>query len=571
MTPTLMGRLQTRIFLAATIGVLWTAAITPALPRPAGMSSVFAYHVTFEALGLMTLLGLGWEVVYHVMQQARWDKDWPSLFTLLAVIPEAIPLWYVTHILDVIPGTTRLSSPIVPLYVIHISTTWVLTWLFMQGPLRVLHVRWRFEGGKVLVRAPGRARRRPSGLPGIAAAAAAVAPGAAVPVPAEAAAEGPPAENLAQGVLCGHGHFSHPEARYCVICGSAVLPLAGPGTLGIRPPAGILILADGGTVVLEHDLTVTVSAPSGDLGFVPLGDHAQAVAHIRIVGWQPVVSSPAHVMTLLLPGGSELRAEPHVPVPLMPGVELTVGQHRIRYESPHHAGPLGPEPAAWPLGPEPAAAPAPFRPAAAPGADAARSSRRMAAALGMLPGLVAGRMLAAGRMTLGWMMGRQALRSRRAAAAGAVTSALVIAVMFGFAGQLASEGGGARQLASGPRGFPATVPAAAGTRSPRGRSRPGSAAPPVSYLTGGPGRRAGGPAGHGRPAPPPPGQGNPPGTPGPAPTPSVPSPSATPTPTPTPTRTRTSSPSPSPSPTRTHPKPGSCIIRLLGLRVCGLL
>ncbi|HEX3388631.1 MAG TPA: hypothetical protein VHT94_06310, partial [Streptosporangiaceae bacterium] len=326
MTATLRGRLQTRIFLAATIGVLWTAAITPALPRPAGMSSVFAYHVTFEALGLMTLLGLGWEVVYHVLQQARWDKDWPSVFALLAVIPEAIPLWYVTHILNVIPGTTRLSSPILPLYIIHVGTTWMLTWMFMQGPLRVLHLRWRFEGGRVLVRAPGRFRRRSSwpgfpssgtgedlviaaaatdpapaagpGQPGLTGATAAP-PGLTAAQPRAAGNDAARADvpvtgtgNLAEGMLCQHGHFSHPDARYCVICGSAILPLARPPALGPPPPAGILVLPDGGTRVLDRDLTVTAPASSGDLGFLPLGEHPQAVAHIRMVGWQPVVSSP---------------------------------------------------------------------------------------------------------------------------------------------------------------------------------------------------------------------------------------------------------------------------------------
>jgi hypothetical protein len=378
MTPTLMGRFQTRIFLAATVGVLWTAAITPALPRPAGMSSAFAYHVTFKALGLMTLLGLGWEVVYHVIQQSRWDKDWPSVFALLVVVPEAIPLWYVTHILDVIPGTTRLSSPIIPLYVIHISTTWVLTWLFMQGPLRVLHLRWRFEGGKVLALAPGRWRRRytwPTGVApaeagaagattaaatvagagaagatvaGATAAGATAAAATAAAKPTAVAAASPPVPadpgTLAQGVLCGHGHFSHPEARYCAVCGAAVLPRTDPVTYGPRPPAGILILADGSTAVLDRDLTLTTPEPDGELAFLPAGEHPGTVAEIKLVGWQPVLSSPLRSIWLFLPGGSNLRIEPNVPVPLVAGAELTLGRYRLRYESPHQAWPAGPEP-----------------------------------------------------------------------------------------------------------------------------------------------------------------------------------------------------------------------------------
>lgn len=56
-----------------------------------------------------------------------------------------------------------------------------------------------------------------------------------------------------------------------LVCGSAILPLARPPALGPPPPAGILILPDGGTRVLDRDLTVTAPASSGDLGFPAAG------------------------------------------------------------------------------------------------------------------------------------------------------------------------------------------------------------------------------------------------------------------------------------------------------------
>jgi hypothetical protein len=576
MTPTLMGRFQTRIFLAATVGVLWTAAITPALPRPAGMSSTFAYHVTFEALGLMTLLGLGWEVVYHVLQQARWDKDWPSVFALLVVVIEAIPLWYVTHILDVIPGTTRLSSPIIPLYVIHVGTTWLLTWLFMQGPLRVLHIRWRFEGGRVLVRAPGRLRRR-SNWPNIAAgdaaeagtagaratgagaagagadavAARTTAATAASPGPGEAArraaVEADPEiatepGTRAKGVLCGNGHFSHPDARYCAVCGSTVLPLTGPSQVGRRLPAGVLILADGRTVVLDHDLTVTASGPSGDLGFLPAGEHPRTVAHIKLVGWQPVVTSPVRTMSLFLPGGSSLRIEPNVPAPLVPGAELALGEHQIRYESPHYGQYLSltPDVTAGSPGLAMAAGAKPGRAGPKPGRAVPR--RRLAAPLAA----------AAGTGTLSGTAARPGWRSRRAAAAWAVTATLVAAVMVGFAGWIAHEHGSAGQLPAGlaPAPAPASEPAAPGTQPSHARKRPGSGAsgdrPALTAAAPTPGR--------GRPPHPVPtstsGQPSRP-----------PSQPPTPPPTGTPSPTPTGSPSPTPTPTKT-PDPGSCLVKI---------
>jgi hypothetical protein len=601
MTPTLTGRLQTRIFLAATIGVLWTAAITPALPRPAGMSSAFAYHVTFEALGLMTLLGLGWEAVYHVLQQARWDKDWPSVFALLAVIPEAIPLWYVTHILNVIPGTTRLSSPIVPLYVIHVSTTWMLTWMFMQGPLRVLHLRWRFEGGLVLVRAPGRFRRR-STWPGFAEPGTgegrAIAAPTTGPVPVagpaqpalttatvarpgltaaqpraagnDAARAGVPAAgvgNLAEGMLCQHGHFSHPDARYCVVCGSAIPPLGGPPALGPPPPAGILILPDGGTTVLGHDLTVTAPASSGDLGFLPLGEHPQAVAHIRMVGWQPVVSSPAHSLLLLLPGGSQLRAERGVPVPLVPGAELAICGHRIRYESPHFSGPLSPAPAVVSELPRPAAALEPVPSSRRAGASGRRRQAAAlvaaAAALGAPLRLAAGRAAAIGRMAREWITGKPGRGARRTVAAGTAIAIAAAAIMLGFADHLA-DASGPRLPAAGPGQSPPSAAAAPGTRGPRPGTGPGSSVSPAGYSIAAP-PSSGRAAQPGRPAR------SWPGHPGTTSTPGSSSPPASPTPprSPTPAPTHTGSPSPSPSPTSTRSTaPGSCL-KVLLLRVCG--
>lgn len=149
MTPTLMGRIQTRIFLMITIGVLVTAVVTPALGRPAWASLSMAYRITFKALAVVTVVGVGWELLYHLAQQLRWDKDWPSMFGLLAGLNEAVLLWYLLHAMSILPGTSRWASPLLWLFVVHFVVVWVTSWLFMQGPLRVVHLRWRFEGGRI--------------------------------------------------------------------------------------------------------------------------------------------------------------------------------------------------------------------------------------------------------------------------------------------------------------------------------------------------------------------------------------------------------------------------------------
>src|SRR5882724_134274 len=344
-TPMLKGRLQTRLFVSGTVGVLWTAAVTPLLPTPSGMDIGLAYRMTFENIGLMALLGLFWELAYHIVQQTRWDKDWPTLLALLMVGNEAVVLWFVDHGLHVVPGTVGLSSPFLAPFAIHVGTTWLAMWLFLQGPVRVLHIRWRFEGGRVLVPAPGRRRRRDDWLDtrwfeSLR------APRAADPptVTAEGDAGdvvgirrgGTPAP-LVEGMLCPNGHFGNADARYCAVCGTATS--AQSGVLGPRPPVGVLVLADGSTQVLSEDLGLTEH--DGGLAFEPLDEEPGTpyVAEIRIVGWQPVISSSVWPLTVVLPGGGRLRAAPNVPVPLVPGAHVLLGDHSIRYESPYAADP----------------------------------------------------------------------------------------------------------------------------------------------------------------------------------------------------------------------------------------
>ncbi len=142
MTPTLFGRIQTRIFLLATVGVIWTAAVTPFLP---GISTLgLAYRITYLALAIVAIVGVAWEFLYHGIQQFRWEKDWPTMFGLLTGIPEGIVTWLILQQL-VAPGLVTGSQ-----FFIHFATTWVLVWLFANGPMRVVSLRWRFEGGRLL-------------------------------------------------------------------------------------------------------------------------------------------------------------------------------------------------------------------------------------------------------------------------------------------------------------------------------------------------------------------------------------------------------------------------------------
>ena len=142
MTPTLAGRIQSRIFLLFTVGLLWTIIVVPVLPR-FGATIGEVYGATIAALILVALFGIGWEFLYHFLQQYRWEKDWPILYGLITGVPEGIVVFVVlAAALD--PGPNGVT------FFLHFVTTWVLIWLVAIGPFRLFLLRWRFRGGRIL-------------------------------------------------------------------------------------------------------------------------------------------------------------------------------------------------------------------------------------------------------------------------------------------------------------------------------------------------------------------------------------------------------------------------------------
>ena len=150
MTPSLLGRIQTRILLLATVGLVWTLIVTPVLPRAAALPGESAigqlYSTTLFALAVITVLGaVVWEPLYHLLQQYRWEKDWPILFSLLLGVPEGIVAFLIVD--QVMMGGSTVVTP-TTFWVLFV-TTWVLVWLTAIGPLRMVLLRWRYRGGRV--------------------------------------------------------------------------------------------------------------------------------------------------------------------------------------------------------------------------------------------------------------------------------------------------------------------------------------------------------------------------------------------------------------------------------------
>jgi hypothetical protein len=170
MTPVLFGRIQTRLFVLFTVGALWTLLISPFLlvnaPGQDGYKIAFTidnmvgdsglvatYKLAFAALVITAIFGcLVWEPLYHFLMQFRWEKDWPALFHLLSMIPEGISTFLLLHIGILNPLQTESGAPFVPVaaYAFLFFTTWIVTWLVANGPMKIFFVRWRFSGGRLV-------------------------------------------------------------------------------------------------------------------------------------------------------------------------------------------------------------------------------------------------------------------------------------------------------------------------------------------------------------------------------------------------------------------------------------
>ncbi len=142
MTPTLLGRWQTRLFLLSTGGLLITLPFMVGLFGPSG-------PLYLVVLVWIAILGLGWDVVYHQIQQLRWDHDWPGVWQLFAGLWEAFFLLVLVAIRFPLLGLSADRFPWGS-FLIHYTLVWITIFIESQTVMRILFPRWRFRGGQWL-------------------------------------------------------------------------------------------------------------------------------------------------------------------------------------------------------------------------------------------------------------------------------------------------------------------------------------------------------------------------------------------------------------------------------------
>jgi hypothetical protein len=104
--------------------------------------------VYFRVLAYIGVFGLAWDVVFILLQQLRWDRDWPAVLQVISGVVEGAFVFLLIQLWG-LPGIARASVPF-SAFVFHYGLVWLVIFIWVQGPMRAIFPRWRFHGGQVI-------------------------------------------------------------------------------------------------------------------------------------------------------------------------------------------------------------------------------------------------------------------------------------------------------------------------------------------------------------------------------------------------------------------------------------
>ena len=108
--------------------------------------SIGQLHGAAIALLSVAVVGVLWELLYHLLMQWRWEKDWPTMFGLVEGVPEGALIWGLLSA-GAIPGIVGSVSGVD--FLVQFILVWLGVWVVANGPMRVPFIRWRFRGGRL--------------------------------------------------------------------------------------------------------------------------------------------------------------------------------------------------------------------------------------------------------------------------------------------------------------------------------------------------------------------------------------------------------------------------------------
>ena len=151
MTPTLLGRWETRFFLLATVGVVIALAVGYGYNLNAGTPyNDLNYFIPLTIMGYVLGFGLVWDVLFQAIVYLRWERDWPTVFQIMAGIAEGALVWVLLRYTTLLWLPHDIPTKQMPLhiYLTLYGVAWLVIFIITQGPLRIFLLRWRYQGGE---------------------------------------------------------------------------------------------------------------------------------------------------------------------------------------------------------------------------------------------------------------------------------------------------------------------------------------------------------------------------------------------------------------------------------------
>jgi uncharacterized membrane protein len=144
-TPNLVGRWQTRLYLLGLIGGIIALGFVWRYNASIPYSHRDRWIPLF-VLAYLLLFGFVWDMIYQVIVHRRWDYDWPGAYVLIAGIIEGAVVFLLIRFvgLPLIPkGSVDFGH-----FILEYGVIWTFTYFWVQFLMRAIFIRWRFRAAR---------------------------------------------------------------------------------------------------------------------------------------------------------------------------------------------------------------------------------------------------------------------------------------------------------------------------------------------------------------------------------------------------------------------------------------
>jgi len=141
-TPNIIGRWQTRLYLigllGGLIGLLFVWRYNSFIPYSNKYRWIPEYVV-----GYVLVFGFLWDLLYQGITRLRWDNDWPGAFFFISGGIEGVLVFLLIRFvgLPLIPkGSVDFGH-----FWLEYGVVWLFTYFWVQFLMRAIFINWRFR------------------------------------------------------------------------------------------------------------------------------------------------------------------------------------------------------------------------------------------------------------------------------------------------------------------------------------------------------------------------------------------------------------------------------------------